>query len=417
MINYNILFDFGIKEEDVSKLDYDDSSCEEIYYITLKSNQRTCPYCKGESIIKEYKEVIIKAKYKLGKTTIIIIKKPRYVCTKCKKTYTQNTKIFIENRILKTTINLIKKDFYRKISFTEISKKYDIPLTDIIRIFDNTKLINNAIISEAICIDEFKNCKHARGKYACIIVNFDDHKIVDILEDRRLVYLREYFDKIPVTVRKIVKYVVCDMYDGYITIAHEYFPNAIVAIDPYHYMEYMTNAVQKIRKNLFAQQNICLSDRNRIADHWQLVSADTETISNMKCTLQSGITISYSDRILKFVKQDKKLFYAYVFLQEIYEELKRDKDINPESTFNFIINKLQNSIYEELQTVGNTWNHYKQEIINSFIKYKGKRLSNGPIEGINNTEKTIIKFSYGLRSYERLKKRLIMVINFKNQKG
>jgi transposase len=72
----------------------------------------------------------------------------------------------------------------------------------------------------------------------------NDHKIVNILEDRRLVYLREYFDKIQITVRKIVKYVVCDMYDGYITIAHEYFPNAIVAIDPYNYIEYMTNAAQ-----------------------------------------------------------------------------------------------------------------------------------------------------------------------------
>lgn len=86
-------------------------------------------------------------------------------------------------------------------------------MTDIIRIFDNTKLINNAIISEAICIDEFKNCKHTRGKYACIIVNFDNHKIVDILEDRRLAYLHEYFDKIPITVSKILNmsYVICEI--------------------------------------------------------------------------------------------------------------------------------------------------------------------------------------------------------------
>lgn len=50
------------------------------------------------------------------------------------------------------------------------------------------------------------------------------------------------------------------MYDGYITIAKLYFHNAIVATNSFHCMEYLTNAVQNIRRKLLDSNGYLVDD-------------------------------------------------------------------------------------------------------------------------------------------------------------
>ena len=56
-----------------------------------------------------------------------------------------------------------------------------------------------------------------------------------------------------------------------------------------------------------------------------------------------------------------------------------------------------------------TWPHYKDYIINSFIIYNGKRLSNGPIEGINKRVKELKNVMSGYRNSARFYKRLVLI--------
>lgn len=48
-----------------------------------------------------------------------------------------------------------------------------------------------------------------------------------------------------------------------------------------------------------------------------------------------------------------------------------------------------------------TLTNWKQEILNSFHWYDGRRLSNGPIEGKNNYIKKIISNANGLSNFKR----------------
>ena len=59
---------------------------------------------------------------------------------------------------------------------------------------------------------------------------------------------------------------------------------------------------------------------------------------------------------------------------------------------------MRNTEIPELVSCSNTWEHYKIQIANSFIIYKGKRLSNGPIEGINSRIKTLKKVYCGYKN-------------------
>ena len=54
---------------------------------------------------------------------------------------------------------------------------------------------------------------------------------------------------------------------------------------------------------------------------------------------------------------------------------------------------------------------WKKKILNSFIRYDGVRISNGPIEGRNSTIKTIKKVSNGITDFTRFRNRIMFVIN------
>ena len=142
-------------------------------------------------------------------------------------------------------------------TFSDIARNFNLSITAVIKLFDKYCPNLNEKIGEAICIDEFRNAGiEDISKYACLLVNFETHKIIDILPSRTLDYLREYFSKQPLFARNSIKYLITDMYDGYITIAKEFLPNAIIAIDPFHYVRYFTDAVQNIRIRKFAQEDV-----------------------------------------------------------------------------------------------------------------------------------------------------------------
>ena len=299
-------------------------------------------------------------------------------------------------------------------TFTDIAKIYNLTVTEVVKLFDKYCKNLNEEIGEAICIDEFKNSgNNDMAKYACILVNFETHKIIDILPSRTLPFLREYFNKQPLFARKLIKYVVTDMYDGYITISKEFLPNAVIAIDPFHYIRYFTDAVQNIRIKKFADTNNYYFDAQRIKKNWRLLTVDLNKscYQQQNIILESGESISIYDRVMRFVKQDKDLFYAVSALQDFYFDSKRTTFEGAKSLIDFTINRLKNSNIPELVGCGETWEHYKDYIVNSFLKFKGKRLSNGPIEGINSRIKSLKKIYCGYSNYNRFFKRVIYIIN------
>ena len=77
---------------------------------------------------------------------------------------------------------------------------------------------------------------------------------------------------------------------------------------------------------------------------------------------------------------------------------------------------LKESNIKELIDCGKTRENYEEYIVNSFLKYKGVRLSNGPIEGINSRIKTLKKIYCGYANYRRFFKRVIYIINKNDSK-
>lgn len=188
MDGFAILKYQGINPGAVRKFDFIEEGNNIVLFAQLKEPLRPCPYCKSEdTVIKEYKPRIIHGLNTGNKNVEINLRIPRYSCKKCKKTFTYDTSAFIANSITKDELDKILVSFGLMTTFTDIAKIYNLTVTEVVKLFDKYCENLNEEIGEAICIDEFKNSgNNDMAKYACILVNFETHKIIDILPSRTL---------------------------------------------------------------------------------------------------------------------------------------------------------------------------------------------------------------------------------------
>lgn len=117
-------------------------------------------------------------------------------------------------------------------------------------------------------------------------------------------------------------------------------------------------------------------------------------------TTQSGIAhqmILLDDEINKAYKL-KELYRAFdSFTKEEINDYDMEKELDS------IINQFENSTIEEMMEVAETLKNWKQEILNSFVWIKGRRISNGPIYYI----KKILYNGNGMQNFGRARNRIL----------
>lgn len=82
--------------------------------------------------------------------------------------------------------------------------------------FDNEFNVDFSNLPEHLSFDEFKPTKYANGDMSFIYLNSDNHKVIDIVENRQLYSLKKYFLCYPRYVRDKVMTICIDMYSPYI---------------------------------------------------------------------------------------------------------------------------------------------------------------------------------------------------------
>ena len=92
----------------------------------------------------------------------------------------------------------IALELKENVSLTYIAKKYNISVASVQRImnicYPDFK-VNKEHLPEAICIDEFKSVKNIDGAMSFVFADYQSKSIIDIVEDRRLNSLTEYFSR------------------------------------------------------------------------------------------------------------------------------------------------------------------------------------------------------------------------------
>ena len=390
-----------------------------VYEVEEAYRQLICPHCNHNFLyIHSYKWMCIKLNSTIGVKECLRIRRIRYKCPKCGKTHSFKLHGIEKNKSISNfVVTAIKKEFYEIQSFSTIAKRYNISTNHVIRIFDNyTKIIPRRSLPKYMCVDEKHFEGDSDGKYAVVISDFFSGEVVDVLENRQMPYLIEYFNKIPLNERNNVKVFISDMYDGYYTIKNRFFPKSIFVVDLFHVVKLLSTELNRIRIRTYNQYALDNSiEKHFMKSNWRFFLMDLFKIrKNEYYSRKFDVYISYDEIILRCLKLNTVFWDGYNILQELLHYDKYETYSDAERFLDRIISKLIASNDELLFKVASSYKKWKVGIINGLARNQtGKRFSNAIAENNNSHIQKIINVSYGYRSFKRFRARIMLILSYK----
>jgi len=393
------------------------------YIRLLKSDNYVCPNCGSLSNkVKEYYEKKISHSSLLDYEVIIRYSARRLLCNDCHKSFYEPNpfcETYSKISYLTTQSVLLKlKDFHS--TFSDVAKQYFLSTSEVIRIFDKYVDCGRGTLTPIICVDEFYLGKKSRQKYAFVIMDFNTSQIIDVLYGRHKNILYRYFDGLLSYKREIVKWVCMDMYQPYIDVFSLKFPNAHIAVDSFHVIQHLNNALIEIRIKTMKKYDNEKGNLNRNDTYYSMLKHFHYFLVKDYDKIYSGLikvprfkTKWYKDQILNYLLSiDEDLTAAYK-LKEMYRDFNKTAEYNEQTReqLRYMINEFKTFKFKSYRDFGDLLAKHEDYILNSFIRIEGRRLSNGPCEGLNSRIKTILKNACGYTKFPRLRNKIIYSLN------
>lgn len=349
--------------------------------------------------------------------SILLYHSNRYICKDCKKTVLEENPFAFEGfnssfLLLQHAMKLLGNLNY---NLSMISQELHISTTQLNKYLDSYVTIPKRPIPECLGIDEIHNRYLSRrnSSYLCIPVDNANRHIYDILDTRSKHALSLYFSTIPREERCGVRYVTIDMWEPYKDVANTYFPNAIVAVDPFHVVKHLTCDFEQLRLDLMRQCEYGSNAYYLLKKwHWLLmkdnIHFDNERVYNSRFHTK----LNRRD-IFNMIMETFPVLEAAYGLKEEYRKFNKDSTYEEAAArFDTIARKFKNSGIKQYDEFSGILTNWREEILNSFKRpYGDNKLSNSFTENVNGKIKTYLAVSRGINNFQRFRKRVIYALS------
>ena len=263
--------------------------------------------------------------------------------------------------------------------------------------------VNKEYLPEAICIDEFKSVKNIDGAMSFIFADYQRKSIIDIVEDRRLHFLTEYFSRFSLEARNNVKYICMDMYTPYISLVNSIFPNAKIVIDKFHIVNLVNRAFNQTRVSIM---NSIQDDslKRKLKLFWKSLLKYYPDLCQVNYYCQSfKRKLSSKDKVDYLLEKSPELEANFSVYQDIIQAIRH----NNFKRFENIVKKYlttKEKISKKMMIALKTLKKYMKYIENMFES----NITNGLIKGLNNKIKSIKRTAFGYSDFSNFKKRILI---------
>lgn len=387
-----------------------------IYFVTLARKDFICPLCATKLKIKDYRNVKLSHQVIKGMDTHIVYRKRRYYCPACRSYHYEDNPFVNEKRHTftdTTSIEIMKFLREHSSTFSMAARQFNTTPTKVMDVFDTLGQMKRLPFTDVISIDEFYWNRKSKTKYACAIIDFNTGSIIDILNGRRLKNWDSYTQIIERKEREKVKFVCIDLYETYRQVQKLYFPKAKLICDSFHVVRNINEILKKERIKTMKRYDKDSQEYYLLKKFSYLLMKDSSKIEDNKPR--------YNKKLKRYINQPQLLELILNIdknLKEAYELKESYLIFNSASTYEDARNNLSEIIgeyascnIEGYRQFSSTLIDWFDEIVNSFIIYNGKRISNGRIEGTNSRIKTILKNANGFRNFSRMRNRIMYSIN------
>lgn len=378
--------------------------------ITIKSTLTgtNCHQC-GCEITKPYgydRSLRLRHLSLLGSSVYILVKLPRYQCDHCKKHpkttqrpswHKKNSSFTVpyEEWILLSAINSTEVDVSQKEGITEEQVKGIIN-----RYIDSKTDWNKVDYLEVLGIDEI-SLKKGHQSFIVVISSLYQGKkqILALLKGRKKETVKDFLKTIPDTLKKTLKWVCSDMYEGFINASKEVFGNKVrVVIDRFHVAKLYRSKVDTLRKQELKRLKKCLSTAEYKAlkgAMWALRRPWADLSKEKQQVLS---------QLFHHSKEMEKAYTAMTTLTNIFNE--SISKSSGQRRLKSWIKSIESSSLDCFSSFIKTLLHHFNEITNYFISHK----SSGFVEGLNNKIKVIKRRCYGIFRLDHLFQRIFLDI-------
>ena len=349
----------------------------------------------------------------INRNTVIELKTKRYNCNECGKSFISKQS-FASKRArvsLETVRTILEALMKYTCTFEHAGKIAHVSNTTAKNIFDQYVNPKRKILPEVLTMDEVYNKDQFSAPYSCVLFDFMNMKMIDVIQDRSKASLSKYFMKISKEERSRVKYVVIDMWEPYVDVAKYFFDNPVIIVDSFHVIKEMNDALDKLRCRIMNTFQTGTEEYYLLKKYNYLLFESHPIWEEKSYNARFKKTVNEYDVTKMILSLDKELEIAYQFCSSYrYFNAKASYEKAREEFLNFATDANVARI-EEFRPILRMLQNWEEYIINSYMIINGRRLSNGPIEGCNSQIKKLMRISNGLEHPLRFRNRLMHCYN------
>ena len=257
-----------------------------------------------------------------------------------------------------------------------------------------TKGVDWAMIKklEVIGLDEIALKKGHRDFVTIVTSRIGQETVIlGVLKDRKKETVKEFLMSIPKQLRKQVRVVCSDMYDGFINAVKEVFGKRIqVVVDRFHVAKLYGKSLDELRKKELQRlkKNLSKEEYKKLDGAMWVLRKRLE-----------DLTMEDKELLKKLFEHSPQLAQAYRLRNELTGIF--DSDLPRRRAKQRItgwMNRVKASSVHCFDSFLKTLNKYKDDIVNYFVD----RQTSGFVEGLNNKIKVIKRRCYGLTNIGHL---------------
>lgn len=384
----NLIIDLlGIKDSHVDVWHTDFTTKTFHVWLQTKTRFHNCPNCKNKTKrVHSYREQLIQGRMIEERPVLLHVKKRRYLCTECHHTFYE--KLGFVERYQRYTKSLETQAmvYVADMSFTAAAKLVGMTANRVLRLFDRRHITPRKVLPQAIAIDEFKG-DAGKERFQTIIVDVQNKEVIDVLPNRKLETIENYFKQCD-TGR--VQTVVMDLSKGFKDAVQRSLGSPTIIADRFHFMRQGYWAFDAVRRKV--QQALHKEGRILCKRNKELFWLSPTKLTNAQ-----------SEKVTLLLANQPLLKEAYELKNALDKWFKMSNEHTAKSGLEEWFQLVEQSGLEEFLKVVQTFKRWKREILQAFMY----PYNNGYIEGVNNTTKVIKRNSYGIKNFQRLRKKIL----------
>ena len=403
----------NLKEEEIEKID---CYLNDFYVYLASVKYECCPVCGGIKIYsKGFYERNITVPNNVLSSYSIHLKVRRYVCQDCHSSFSDSKELSPANKKISyaSIMNVMEMLKSPRCTFTDAAIANGISPSSVVRIFDEHCHIERESFPEVLCMDEvYTKNNDFDAKYSCIFYDFFKRSLIDVTPSRKKNYLYFYLSNIPKQERDNVRYVCIDMYQPYKQVIETYFKKAIICVDSFHVIKTLNEDLKKVRIRIMKKYDHD-SIEYYLLKHFNYLLMDRGIDLNNEPRYNKKLDryINLSGLLELILSIDKELSASY-YLKERYILFNKESSYEEaKKKYEDILGEFISSDVKEFKDFITVLKNWKKEILNSFIRYKGRRINNGVAEGINATISLLLFNTRGIKNNRRRRKRILYAVN------